>query len=281
MLLRGPILKTSNLLRFFVLVFLLLSQSVESKTETFQSTNSVHKFISCTDGEEDYYLLLPGKNNTLIVYLHSLNDDYNEPFKVNGDNSLAGSILKELPGASFLSLNYGRSPSWGSAAARLDISKRLGSIVKDLKIKRILLVGVSMGASTALTYAATAPDYIKDKIVGIVVVSPCANLEDLYKQTNVPEIKSSLENVFGIGKDTMPIGYKQNSFDTCVVFLPSKVKVGIISATEDKAVPIELQKDVMRDLVNREINVKLYEVDGQFDTLPVKSIIEASRFVMQ
>jgi len=278
--LNAPILKNMSWLKLFVLVFLLLA-FIQLKAGASQSTNSVHKFVSCIDGEEDYYALLPGKNNTLIVYLHSLNGDYNEPFKLNGDNSLASALLKEFPGASFLSFNYGSSPSWGNAAARIDISKLLGSIIKELNVKRILLVGVSMGASTALNYTATAPDYIKNRIVGIVAVSPCANLEDLYKQTAAPEIKSSLENVFGVGKDVMPIGYEQNSFDTCVIFLPPKVKVGVVSATEDKAVPIDLQKDVVRDLSNRDIIIKSYEVEGKFDSLPVKSILEASRFVMQ
>jgi hypothetical protein len=278
--LNGSLFKITNWLKFCVLLFLLLA-CLELKAEALPLSSSVHKFISCIDGQEDYYALLPGRNNTLIVYLHSLNGDYNEPFKVNGDNSLAGALLKQFPGASFLSFNYGRNPSWGTAAARIDISRFLGVAVKELNIKRILLVGVSMGATTTLTYSATAPDYIKNKIVGIVAVSPCANLEDLYKQTEAPEIKSSLENVFGIGNDVVPIGYGQNSFDACVMFLPSSVKVGIISATEDKVVPIDLQKDVMRDLSNRDITVKSYEVEGNFDSLPVESILEASRFVMQ
>lgn len=280
MTVKVPILKNPSCLKIFVLGFLLLT-FLQPKVEALQSSNSVHKFISCIDGEEDYYVLLPGKNSTLIVYLHSLNGDYNEPFKGNGDDSLFRALLKEFPGASFMSFNYGRSPSWGSAAARIDISKLLGSTLKELNIKHILFIGVSMGASTALTYAATAPDYIKSRIVGIVAVSPCANLEDLYKQTATPEIKSSLENVFGIGKGVMPIGYDQNSFDTSVIFFPSKVKVGVVSATEDKAVPIDLQKDVVRDLSNRDIIVKSYEVEGKFDSLPIKSIMEASRFVMQ
>ncbi len=275
----GPILKKKNWLKLFISVILLLA-SVNLKADALQS-NSVFKFNSCIDGAEDYYAFQPGKNNTLIIYFHSLNGDYNEPFKVNGDNSLALAILKEFPGASFISFNYGRTPSWGNAVARIDISKVLGLTIKEFSIKRILIVGVSMGASTALTYAATAPDYIKNKVVGIVAVSPCASLEDLYKQTAAPEIKSSLENVFGPAKDPMPIGYEQNSFDTSVIFFPPKAKVGVLSATEDKAVPIDLQRDVVRDLVNRDISVKLYEIEGKFESLPIKSILEASRFVMQ
>ncbi len=251
--------------------------------EAAQLSNFVHKFVSCIDGKEDNYVLLPGKNDTLIVYLHSLNGDYSEPFKSDGESSLATALIKEFPGASFLSLDYGTNPSWGSPVARIDISNNLGSTIKVLKIKRIILIGISMGGSTALTYVATAPSYIKDRITGIVAVSPCANLTDLYKQTAQPEIKSSLESAFGGDPNNKNItkNYEQSSFDTCLAFLPAKIKVGIISATEDKAVPINLQKDVVRDLSNRDISVKLYEVEGKFESLPIKTILEASHFVAQ
>lgn len=265
--------------KFVVLLSICFSTII--RTEALQLNASVHKFISCINGKEDYYALIPGKNNTLIVYLHSLSGDFNEPFKSDAESSLANSLLKEYPAASFLSFNYGTSPSWGNAAARVDITNGLHSVINELNIKTIIFVGVSMGASTALTYAATAPADIKNKIVGIVAVSPCANLEDLYKQTGSPEIKASLESILGAGTQSPLIAYQQNSLDTCVAFLPTTIKVGIISATEDKGVPIELQKDVARDLSNRNINVRSYEIEGKFDSLPIKSILEASHFVIQ
>lgn len=270
--------------KFFIykfVILLLFCFSLIVRTEALQSNASIHKFISCINGQEDYYALIPGKNNTLIVYLHSLSGDFNEPFKSDAEFCLATSLLKEYPAASFLSFNYGISPSWGSPAARIDITNGLRSVISQLNIKRIIFVGVSMGASTALTYAATAPADIKSKIVGIVAVSPCANLEDLYKQTGSPEIKASLEGILGAGTQSPLIAYQQNSLDTCVAFLPTTIKVGIISATEDKSVPIELQKDVARDLNNRNINVKSYEIEGKFSSLPIKSILEASHFVIQ
>jgi hypothetical protein len=77
------------------------------------------------------------------------------------------------------------------------------------------------------------------------------------------------------------MAYQQNSFDSCVAFLPTGIKVGVISATEDKAVPIDLQRNVGRDLNNREISVKAFETEGKFEILPLKSILEASHFVTQ
>lgn len=264
--------KQNVCLLFLVLLFLCFSSkagAIPINTGTFSS---------CSDGNEAHYILVHGKNDLLILYLHSLAGDYREPFKA--ENNLSESLLKDFPNSSLLSCDYGSSTSWGDAAARLDITNNLRSVIKSSNIRKIIIVGVSMGATAALTYAATAPSYIKDKITGIVAVSPCANLADLYKQTGVPEIKSSLENAFGPIAMNIPIGYAQNSLDTCIVFMPIKIKVGIISATEDKAVPLDLQNCVVRDLNNRGINTKSFEVEGTFEALPVKPILEACHFVL-
>jgi len=256
---------------------------------------TVHKFVSCIDGNLDCYALCVGRSiaksgvanpsdasgDTLFVYLHGLGGDYNEPFKSTdkSNSSIANAIAKEFPAASFLSLNYGSTPSWGSAAARIDITSNLQAAINELNIKKIILIGNTMGAATALTYAATAPLPIKEKITGIVAVSPCADLEDLYKQSTAAEVKTSLEAVFGAGSNTMPLAYEQNSLVECLPFLSPKIKFGIISATADAVIPFDLQKDVIRDLTNRDMLIKVIEIEGKSEPLPIKQVLELLRFV--
>ncbi len=280
---------TFNKLLLAPIIFLLLTMAL--KANAIPAANfSVHKFTSCIDGKEDCYAILTGKTlvkgsnqdpGTLIVYFHSMNGDVNEPFKVVSENSLASAIAKEYPAASFLSFNNGKLPCWGNVSARLDITNNLRSLIKDLKVKKIILMGNSMGAVTALTYAATAPSYIKQRIAGIVAISPCADLEDLYKQSTDPEVKPALEAVFGVSAIEKPFTYQSNSLTQYLAFLPVGIKFGIITATADTIIPIALQRDVVRDLNNREMTVKVSEIEGKSDPLPMKMVLESLHFVME
>ena len=265
------------------------SSSALASSAAASSNGTVYRFNSCIDGNEDYYALIPGKalakgidqSGVLIVYLHSLSGDLNEPFKLDGEYSLASTITKEFPAVSFLSFNNGKLPSWGNAAARIDITNSLRLVINELNIKKIVLIGNSMGAVTALTYAATAPSDIKQKITGVVAISPCADLEDLYKQSTDQKVKPSLEASFGVGASESPVKYEQNSLNQYLAFIPPSIKFSIISATADTVVPILLQQDVVRDLNNRNLNVKSFEIEGKSDPLSRKRVLESMHFVME
>ncbi len=109
---------------------------------------------------------------------------------------------------------------------------------------------------------------------------PCADLEDLYNQSQAPEIKSSLESALGGSPDNKLIAYGQNSFNTYLAFLPERIKIGVISATEDTMIPMSTQKDVVRDLNNRNMDIKVFEIEGKCEPAPSKSILEALHFVL-
>ncbi len=259
----------------------------------------VYRFTSCLDGQEDFYVWRYGESappkkleaktntakrqpgsapdHTLLVYFHGLTGDFNELFK----SGLAEAVNKTFPTLSLLSCNYGRTPSWGNPIARIDTTNNLRQIMKQSNVKHIVLVGTSMGAGAALTYAATAPAYIKQKIMGIVAVAPCADLDDLYQQSMAPEVKPSLEAALGGNATDKLALYHQNSFDSCLAFLPQSIKIAVITAREDAVVPIALQMNVVRDLNNRDINVKSLEMEGKSEPPPVESIMAGLRFVFQ
>jgi pimeloyl-ACP methyl ester carboxylesterase len=262
-----------------------------------------YKFTSCLDGEEDCYSWRRSKllknSGILLVYLHSLTGDFNELYK----SGLADAINKAFPSLSLLACNYGRTPSWGNAAARIDISNNIRQVMKKTAVSHIVLastsvrssaralvddkvtchivlVGTSMGASAALAYAATAPSYIKNRIIGIVAVAPCAELADLYQKSAAPQVKPSLEAALGGSATDKPALYHQNSLDACLAFLPQPIKIAIITTKEDTIVPIAVQMDVVRDLNNRDINIKSFELEGKSEPPPIDSIIEGLHFVL-
>jgi len=293
--------QTKLLLLIFFSAYSLLFDAQNSNAVCTEKT-IVYKFTSCLDGQDDFYVwsignLLPalavkkptGKtglgnkqsantpDDTLLVYFHSLKEDFDELFK----SGLGQEINKTFPALSLLSCNYGRTPSWGNAVSRIDITNNLRHIMIQSNVKHIVLVGTSMGACAALTYAATAPTYIKKKIIGIVAVAPCADLDDLYQQSLAPEVKPSLEAALGGSVTDKPAFYHQNSLDSCLAFLPQPIKIAIIAAKEDTYVPIALQMNVVRDLNNRDMNVKSLETDGKSEPPPIESIMAGLQFVFQ
>jgi pimeloyl-ACP methyl ester carboxylesterase len=256
-------------------------KNISAATPTGRCDTTTYKFTSCLDGDQDFYSLRQGKSDKnagiLLVYFHGLSGDFKELKK----SGLADTIDKSFPGLSMLSCNYGRSPSWGIAISRVDVSNNIRDVLNKTNSNRIVLVGTSMGGSAALTYAATAPSYIKKRILGVVAVAPCAELGDLYQKTSATVVKSSMEAALGGSASDKPSIYHQNSLDACLAFLPEKIKVAIITAQSDTAIPAEVQLDVVRDLNNRNLNVKSFELEDKSEPPPIDSILEGLRFILQ
>ncbi len=160
------------------------SSPSQTKSPPVQLKNcSVYKFVSLLDGKEDCYALRAVKkvehnsnnkttsrnqiilaNNTLLIYLHSLTGDFSEVFRSDSDSVLADVINKEFPSLSILSCNYGKSPSWGNAIARMDITSNLHKVIKELSIKHIVLLGTSMGPPLLLPTRPLPPVTLRKKL---------------------------------------------------------------------------------------------------------------------
>src|SRR5262249_54638272 len=120
-----------------------------------------HDFTSQIDGSSDSYALSwPNSSNgrpvILLVYLHSLGQDFTEPYKIPPGASIATGLTKEFPQLAILSCNYGKTPSWGVKLAQADITENIRSVLKEHPVDQIVLAGNAMGACSALLYACTA-----------------------------------------------------------------------------------------------------------------------------
>jgi len=274
--------KWLNRLFFSILLVIIFSPSlsVQAKIEYLNQA-----FTSEIDGKQDAYAYslpatLPSKGGILLVYLHGLNNDYTEPFKNPARDSIAAAIRKEFPDLAIVSCNYGRKPSWGSRAARLDITHNIQDFIAAHPVDKIVLVGSAMGGCTAVNYAACAPSYLREKIVGIVAFSPVAALADLHSKTAAPWLKESLEKAFGGKPEDKVLDYNNNSFEANMPLFPSKARVCIVSPLQDTVFPIKLQKELVRNLRNRDVDIKVIEVAGDYQNPSEKSVIEGLKFIL-
>jgi hypothetical protein len=263
--------------------------TIQNATATSKPTHPIYQkkeFVSQVDGGSDvsavaYPSSSSRKETVLFVYLHGIGQDCTEPFTVPSEMTIADALRKEFPQLAILSSGYGKNPSWGTRQARADISNNIHTVLQEHHIDHIILGGSTMGACSALLYACSAPKDIREKLLGVIAVYPCADLAELYKLTDTADFKTSMEGALGgkptENKDT----YRQNSLESHLPFFPKHVKVSILSATQDTVVPPKLQKDVERDLKNRDIPVKLISVEGPNQPPPAKSMVEAAHFVLQ
>jgi pimeloyl-ACP methyl ester carboxylesterase len=250
-------------------------------------------FTSALDGQEEAYLYcLPAKTESesakaqrgsgsiVLVYLHGLNGDETEPFKIPAGASLVSGVRKAYPNLALLSCPYGKGASWGTRLARIDITHNIQDFISFHPVDKIVIVGFAMGACTAANYAACAPSELRKKIAGIIVFSPVDNLAELYEQTVAPWLKTSLETAFGGKPSEKPTDYYINSLVANEPLFPSDAKVCVISPLQDTVFPIKLQKKFVRGLRNRETEVKVIEMPGDFQSPTAENIIEGLKFIL-
>lgn len=244
--------------------------SGQSRVTTVLNSDDLVKchFVSHFDGQPDDFAYLPPRNTSsptgfdMVVYLHGMGSTYLEPFVCPDAQSIAGLIVSRNPNLVFVSLNYRRGWSWGNDAAICDISQNIREVMQRYPINRIVLMGTSMGGSTSLTYCAVAPPDIKAKIAGAVSSEGAGDLARLYSKTGNDAIRPALVNAFGGTPETVPDRYSRQSFLPNLVHLSPGVRVAVISATRDKVVPREFQKEIQSALQERKVQSRLLEVEG-------------------
>ena len=226
-------------------------------------------FVSVVDGNMDWYAFqqptyLPAAlDYTLVLYLHGMGSNYMEPFVTPSEQPIASAIMREIPRVGLVSCNYRKEASWGSDAAMSDIIQNTRQVLQEYPFKSIVVMGTSMGGCVALNFAATAPEDIKKKIVGVVSMESAGDLIKLFKVSAHREIKPAMMFAFGGTPDQIPDVYRSKSFLNNIAGLPAGAKVYILSARGDRIVPPDLQKEVAEELKKRSVPYQFDEIDGQ------------------
>jgi dienelactone hydrolase len=243
-----------------------------------------HTFASLLDGHEDWYALWlpsrPSMDNTLVVYLHGMGNNPLEPFEYPSGQTAAQAITSKFPDVCLLSCNYREKASWGSDEAMSDITQNIRAIMQQMPVKRIVLMGTSMGGCTVLTYAAVAPSDIQKKLVGIVSAEGSGSLKELYRVTENGQVSMALTAAMGGDPKIAGAEYDRRSFIPNADKLPHSVHVAVVSAQHDHIVPPALQQEIVDELNKRSVAVKLISVEAGHGMAPTPAYIEGLEFAL-
>ncbi|MBX9568985.1 MAG: alpha/beta fold hydrolase [Candidatus Obscuribacterales bacterium] len=235
------------------------------------SSDSVQRrtFVSTLDANMDTYAFQAPSytpnvlDYTLVVYLHGMGSNYMEPFVTPSEQTIASALTRDIPRVGLLSCSYRKDAAWGSDAAMADIIQNTRQVLQEFPFKSIVVMGTSMGGCVALNFAATAPEDIKQKIIGVVSMEASGDLVQLFKISAHRDIRPAMMIAFGGTPEQIPDVYRRKSFLSNIDGLPTGAKVYILSARADRIVPPELQKAVVEELKKRSVPVQFEEIDGQ------------------
>jgi dienelactone hydrolase len=255
--------------------------AVASAFQTFQFKSEV------TGKRDSYawqkpYAQQEGVQGTLLVYFHGLGQDFREPFTVmvgtTRSATMADAILMEEASVAILSCNYGTA-SWGRTAALNDITKNIRDVLQAYPAFRIVLFGTSMGAGTAINYAALAPEDIKKKVTGVLAVYPCGNLKDLLDKSHNPAVKPSLLAAFGEPNNNNK-EWDEASCLTNIKLIDKHVKVCVITSISDDVVPPEFQRAIVKALKKNGNKVKYTLVEGNHAVPPRTPLLSGLAYAL-
>ncbi len=224
-----------------------------------------------------------GTENALVVYLHGLSSNWQQPFQFPWKHTYADTVTHFRPGITFMSMQYGSSGSWIDESAFEDITTGINTILEKYPSEKIVLAGCSMGASSALSYAANAPDDIKKKIVGVVAMYPAGDFVELHDKTATPVVKMALEKCFG-GKPDDPEARKRYLAVSPISNLEKfskSTRVYVISASKDVTIPPKLQDELVEALKKNDIPTGYESVKCSHELPPPhKSFYDALKYAL-
>lgn len=246
---------------------------------------SKRTFMSHIDGVEDYYAVLSPSvsgrlDNTLIVYFHGMGSNYMEPFVYPEGNSIATAISKRYANVCLLSCNYRKEASWGRDEAISDITQNIRELMQQYPIKRIVLMGTSMGGCVALSYGTDAPPDVKEKLAGIVSVEGAGDLNLLKNSTRIQSVKQAIETAMGGSYESRTAEYQRKSFIPNASKLPQGTRVAVVSAKQDQIVPPELQAQIVAELERFKYPALRIDVDAEHGIPETAAYIKGLEFTL-
>ncbi len=158
-----------------------------------------------------YDASLPPKATTGVILLHMLGRDHRDwdDFRMQLSKKGYASIAVDLRGHGQSSGNWQKFSEKDFQAMQLDVDAA-GSYLKSKGIKKIVLVGASIGANTALRYAAGNPD-----VIGVALLSPGENYRGVKTLDVADKLTSPLFVAVATG-DRQSIGASKQIHDAAL-----------------------------------------------------------------
>lgn len=244
-----------------------------------------HRFISHVDGLlEEYACMTPAAlgaidDNVLVVYLHGMGSSALEPFVSPKNKTIYQAISEKQPEAIVLSLPYRASSSWLNDAALADVDQNIKEVLQRYPIKKIIIMGTSMGGISSLAYSALACPEVKSKIVGVVSSEGSGDLLKVYETTSTL-VKNGMLTALG-DPAVDPAPYERRSLIKHLREVPRTVKYAIISSTKDHVIKPILQKEMVEALEKDGYQAKLIEIEDQHGVPDARVYAEGLEYVLQ
>ena len=188
-------------------------------------------FVAAQDGtEQRYVLVLPEAHDSarphdVLLCLHGHGSDRWQFVRAERGEARAARDIAARYSMILVSPDYRAKTSWMGPAAEADLVQIIGELKKQYAVRSVVVSGGSMGAASALTFAALHPELAD----GVVALNGHANH---LEYTNFQE---AIQIAFGGTKQTLPQEYRKRSAE----FFPERftMPVAITAGGKDTTVP--------------------------------------------
>jgi len=168
-------------------------------------------YLSAVDGQTDWALYVPGDTNrNAVIYMHGSFSDADQLFERQDIRNfwLTRILARHHP---LLSINM-RGTSYMSPAATQDFTDLLGYCRQEYQFGKVVLLGGSGGASSAMAYACMHPEQID----GVIAMGMCDIFTRLHyaRMSDNPVLQELVRQVFtayGGSLEEIPEVYRQRS----------------------------------------------------------------------
>lgn len=165
------------------------------------------EFTAAIDGSLERYVLMlprdgaPGKPADLMVLLHGHGSDRWQFIRDARDECRGLRDVAARHGMIVVAPDYRAKTSWMGPKAEADLVQILEAVRAKYAIRHVFLCGGSMGASSALTFAALHPD----RVAGVVALNGTAN------HVEYQQFQDAIAASFGGTKQQVPEEYRRRS----------------------------------------------------------------------
>ncbi len=195
------------------------------------ATVSDEVFTAACDGtEQRYVLVVPGgfdaaRPHDALVALHGHGSDRWQFVRDERDECRAARDAAAKRGMLFVSPDYRAKTSWMGPKAEADLAQIIAELKGRYGTDRVFLCGGSMGASSALTFAARHPELV----AGVAAMNGTAN------HLEYDQFQDAIAESFGGAKRNIPEEYKNRSAE----YFPERLTMptGLTTGGADTVVP--------------------------------------------
>lgn len=232
-------------------------------------------FVAAHDQtEQRYVLVLPeafdaAQPHDLLICLHGHGSDRWQFIREDRGEARAARAIAAQHSMIFVSPDYRAKTSWMGSAAEADLVQIIGDLRKQYAIRRLVLSGGSMGATSALTFTALHPDLVD----GVVALNGHAN------HLEYANFQEAIQAAFGGTKEAIPGEYKKRSAE----FFPERFTMpfAITAGGKDTLVPPDSAMRLGRAIQKHNPAVRLDFQEARGHETDYDASLSAYAFVMR